>query len=66
MYTWTTADECAFLRDLGRHALYRIPRLTLLQRYRESLDDRADWGEMNRPQVTAYVDLLLTEYAATA
>lgn len=70
-YRWTTHDEITFLEGLGSHreqlgtqavSHQRIPRLDLLTRYRASLAGRADWGKMDREEVTQRVDAMIAAY----
>ena len=54
---WTTPDEVAFIEALGTHTASRqlAPRAVLLQRYREAMALRQDWGEIDKVRVLAAV-----------
>ena len=53
---WTTPDEVAFIAALGTHTpdRHRAPRAELLQRYREAMALRQDWGDIDEVRVAHY------------
>ena len=64
MQSWTTYDEKIFLDHLGEGKWSKalLPdRKVLLERYLASMDDRSDWGGINKEEVRKYVRQLLSE-----
>mgnify|MGYP001594860724 CR=1 FL=1 len=54
---WTTPDELTFIATLGTHTTGRmlVPRAVLLQRYREAMALRQDWGDIDEVRVLTAV-----------
>ena len=54
---WATPDELAFIAALGTHAPERqfAPRGLLLQRYRNAMALRQDWGDIDEVRVLTAV-----------
>ena len=57
--TWQTHDELAFVRGLGTYAVRKIGSRVLLERYRDSMDKRADWGAIDVVVIWQEVQRLL-------
>ena len=60
---WTTPDEVAFIVALGTHTPERqlAPRAILLQRYRDAMALRQDWGNIDEVRVFTAVCAALRE-----
>lgn len=54
---WGTEDELAHIRNLGTYceSSIKTPRLTWLERYRGTMNLKAEWGTMDRAAVERYV-----------
>ena len=52
-HSWTTGDECQFLKSLGSHRpnFSGKPKALLLQRYLEAMPLREEWQILNRKQI---------------
>jgi hypothetical protein len=55
---WTTTDEKDFINNLGRLRTGQPSkkRLELLQNYKDTMQKRQDWGDVNRMMVLFYVE----------
>jgi len=55
---WKTVDEINFLKGLGRkgYSVVRISRLELLTKYQVASQRRAEWGEIDKKKVNAYLE----------
>ena len=60
---WTTPDELAFIAALGTYTPNRqlASRAVLLQRYRETMALRQDWGDIDEVRVLTAVCAALKE-----
>lgn len=59
--TWLTCDEIGFIQRLGTHTEQgvKIPRLLHLQRYREAMARRQEWGKIDQVAVRNEVERLI-------
>lgn len=61
MSAWSTDDELAFLKRLGKHSEQSrgVPREELLRRYWLTAARRVRWGAIERAPIIAYLRMML-------
>jgi hypothetical protein len=60
---WPTKQEKDFISQLGVTLCINTPRYKLLKQYRETMKLRADWGQVDREEIAAFVDRAIEEEA---
>lgn len=59
---WTTLREIEFLDGLGAHApAVTAGRVRLLELYRDAITSRANWGGVDRDEISRHVKALLDD-----
>lgn len=59
-HSWSTANEKEFIDGLSNFTEMKIEsRLSLLEKYKEAMDARKDWGTINRRMIAAHVELAI-------
>ena len=61
---WYTVDEKNFIKTLNDKSRDLEERIELLQKYKESISHRVNWGLINRKQIVGYVDRELKKLVA--
>ena len=61
---WTTRHEKEFISQLGVTLCADIPRHKMLQKYRESMERRVEWDQLDKEEIAAFVDRAIEEEAA--
>lgn len=60
---WTFKAERKFIDGLGGHSdilgYKREGRLSLLQKYKRSINKRRDWSDLDKRLITEYVDKVI-------
>jgi hypothetical protein len=57
--TYTTEDEIQFIDEIKSRTTKKgivITRLQKLQSYKESLNTKEDWGQVDKKKITKYLD----------
>ena len=52
---WTTSHEKDFISQLGKIGALPLPRATLLKKYRDSMERRVDWDQIDKDEIAAFV-----------
>lgn len=60
---WSFKAERKFIDGLGCHSdllgYKRVGRLSLLQKYKRSINKRRDWSDLDKRLITEYVDKVI-------
>jgi hypothetical protein len=65
---WQTSDECRFIEGLGSWSKYRHTekeRIALLKKYKASMVNRKEWGQIDPAKIKVYVDQCLKKGGET-